>query len=369
MDSFSRDIWCINGLTFDCVDMATAIAYIKLAMVDELNRDPYFLSTPNLNFLIAAQTDSAFRESVINSDLSVADGVPIIWMARLLKIPLPERVTGSGLIEALFLEKNSRAVRVYFFGGKSGVGERACQAINQTDAGLHAVGYYCPGFGSVEEMSTNEIIEKINQSNIDFLIVALGAKKGQAWIEKNRSLLKVQVVSHLGAVINFFAGTVKRAPVLIQHLGLEWLWRITQEPSLWKRYFYDGWQLVKLLAVNIFPYAIWIRLNQSQLNDNHPLRLSTEEAKDVISLKLNGVCSVKTISSLRPVFRELTLKRKNIMIDLEAVPLVDGAFLGLCLLLYKNLKQYDCQLWIENAGEQNKKIIRWNRVGYLLSIR
>lgn len=360
---FNRQVWCICGLPYDAVDMPLAADYIKKAVASQ---QPCFLSTPNLNFLIQAQKDKGFRESVINSDLSIADGMPLIWIARMLKIPMPERVTGSGLMERLYAERITPPICVYFFGGEQGVGEAAWQAINQKNAGLQAVGSYCPGFGSVEEMSSDAIISEINRHDIDFLIVALGAKKGQAWIEHNRHRLNAPVISHLGAVVNFFAGTVKRAPVWMQRFGFEWLWRIMQEPLLWKRYFFDGLQFAKLLAANVMPYAIWMRLNQSLLNDSRQPGIDVAEGVDAISLKLAGACTVKTIGVLRPVFKNLAEKRKNILIDLQAVAVVDGAFLGLCLVLYKELNQNGCWFGFEHASEQNKKIIQWNRVEFLL---
>ncbi|MCD8512378.1 MAG: WecB/TagA/CpsF family glycosyltransferase, partial [Nitrincola sp.] len=103
-----------------------------------------------------------------------------------------------------------------------------------------------PGRGDVASMSTPEIIEKINLSQADFLVVSLGAKKGQAWILHNLDKIQVPVVSHLGAVVNFVAGTVKRAPKVWQKLGLEWLWRIVEEPYLWKRYASDGFAALKM---------------------------------------------------------------------------------------------------------------------------
>lgn len=363
MEDFYRQSWCLCGLPFDVVDTSSAISALKRAIKEER---PFFISTPNLNFLIAAQTDKAFRESVINSDLSVADGMPLIWMARLLKIPLPERVAGSNLMEALFAEKNGPPIRVYFFGGEPGAGERACQVINQANAGLRAVGHYCPGFGTIEAMSSDDIIDEINRHEIDFLIVALGARKGQAWIEKNRHRLKAPAISHLGAVINFFAGTVKRAPVWMQRVGLEWLWRILEEPSLWKRYLFDGLRFAKLLLSNVIPYAIWIRFNQKKLNEIKPVVINIEEDDDTIKIYLIGACIDKTIAALRPVFKECVLKKKDILIDLQAVPVIDGAFLGLCLLLYKHLNQYGCQLNFQNINQQNTRIFKWNSAQFLI---
>ena len=108
---FFRSVWCVCGLPFDAVYMAAAVDCINKAIIE---RRPYFLSTPNVNYLMAAQTDKAFRESVFNSDLSVADGMPVIWIARLLNIPLPERVAGSDLMGMLFAEKKASSIRIFF---------------------------------------------------------------------------------------------------------------------------------------------------------------------------------------------------------------------------------------------------------------
>lgn len=241
----------IAGLPFDVVDTAGAARHIAAAMRD---RQRLFLSTPNLNFLVAAQRDAAFRESVLASDLSVADGMPVVWLARLQGTPLPERVAGSSVFDLLRRgtgqELLGRPIKVYFFGGPPGVAEQACVVLNAEQAAgrghMQGVGAQCPGFGPVEAMSPPEAIAAINASGADFLVVALGAQKGQAWIMHNLDRLTVPVVSHLGAVVNFVAGTVQRAPVAWQRLGLEWLWRIRQEPQLFGRYWRDGRALLGL---------------------------------------------------------------------------------------------------------------------------
>ena len=169
--------------------------------------------------------------------MSVADGKPIVWLARLLNIPIPERVAGSDLIEELIKNRTEHKIlKVFFFGGEDGIAEAACEKLNSYNTGLKCVGSFNPGFGSIADMSSSEIIDQINQSNADFIIVSLGAKKGQAWIEKNRKNLNAPIISHLGAVVNFIAGTVSRSPKILQKSGLEWLWRIKEEPMLWKRY-------------------------------------------------------------------------------------------------------------------------------------
>ena len=243
----ARHCVTVAGLPFDVVDTAGAVERLCAAMRDGQR---LFLSTPNLNFLVAAQRDDAFRQSVLESDLSVADGMPVLWLARLQGTPLPERVAGSTLFEQLRQGAGQallgRPIKVYFFGGPPGVAEAACAVLNAEAGFMQGVGAHGPGFGTIEEMSTPEVIAAINASGADFLVVALGARKGQAWIMHNRAQLTVPVVSHLGAVVNFVAGTVQRAPLVWQRWGLEWLWRIRQEPALFKRYWGDGWALLGL---------------------------------------------------------------------------------------------------------------------------
>lgn len=242
----------IVGLPFDVLDTSEAVNRIGSAIQ---HQERLFFSTPNLNFMVMAQEDEVFRQSVLASGLSLADGMPVVWLSKLQGTPLPERVAGSTVFEQLRAGAGQsiigRPIKVYFFGGPPGVAEKACTVLNAeyARAGGHMVGVgaLCPGFGSVAEMSKPEVIAAINASGADFLVVALGAKKGQGWIMHNLSQLTVPVVSHLGAVVNFVAGTVERAPVVWQRCGLEWLWRIRQEPALFERYWADGWALFGLV--------------------------------------------------------------------------------------------------------------------------
>lgn len=356
---FSRNIWCLLGLPFDAVDMEqTAMTILSAAN----ERRKCFLSTPNMNFLCGTQKDAAFRESVINSDLSIADGFPIVVIAKLLGIPIPERVAGSNLIEYLYQRTTDVPLKVYFFGGEPGVAEKASHAVNRNPAGLISVGHYTPGFGSIEDMSTPEIIDTLNRHDIEFLIVAISAKKGQAWIELNRGKLKAPVISHLGAVVNFFAGTVKRAPEFVQRIGLEWLWRIYQEPSLWKRYYDDGRQFLKMLLCNVMPYWLWLKFNNSD-QDGHALTIQTSISTDnQLVFALSGHCTHQTIDPLRSEYKQAAAGGRDVIIDLNHVEIIDSAFLGLTLLLYKHLKLKGHSVKFSHANQKIKRIVRWQKV-------
>jgi N-acetylglucosaminyldiphosphoundecaprenol N-acetyl-beta-D-mannosaminyltransferase len=355
LPDFSREVHCLLGLPFDAISMDGAEQRLRAAVT---NRSPCFLSTPNLNFLIAAQSDVAFRNSVINSDLSIADGMPLVWIARLLGIPIRERVAGSALFDRL-RNVSGTPITILFFGGPDGAAETACRKLNLEGRGLSCVGFESPGFGSIEEMSNDSIIQRINASNADFLVVSLGAKKGQAWIERNKSRITVPVYSHLGAVVNFVAGTVKRAPVWMQDTGLEWLWRIKEDPALWRRYYRDGLALLKLMVSRVIPYAWYL---QRYKPDDGQLAVAgmetTEDVNDYI-IHLRGAWTLRNIAPLRKCFSKAAMAEKNIRLEMSGVSYVDSTFVGLIMLLYGHQTQNQRELYIELLPDHVRRIIKY----------
>jgi len=311
------------------------------------------IATPNLNFVISAQTDAEFRDSVIGSDLCLADGMPLVWMARLLKLPIPERVAGSELFDRL-LAHAGPPVTVYFFGGPIGAGQAAAAALERRAGGLRCVGYEEAPFAPVEALSGDDTIERINRSGADFVIVALGARKGQAWIERNRSRLTAPVLCHLGAVINFAAGTVARAPRLLQVLGLEWLWRIKEEPSLWRRYSNDGLVFVEMLCRNVLPRAWRLRVDadSSRLADPPTLEALREPGRTQLSLK--GAWTRAGLAPLRAALTSAARDGNSLRIGLDGVTHADSAFVAVLLLALAGGRSSG---GISGASEQMRRIL------------
>jgi N-acetylglucosaminyldiphosphoundecaprenol N-acetyl-beta-D-mannosaminyltransferase len=312
------------------------------------------MSTPNVNFVVNSRTDDAFRRSVLHSDLSVADGMPLVWLARLIGIPLRERVAGASLFEAL-RGGGGRPLKVYLFGGPDGVAEAAARRLALEAKGLVCVGYESPGFGAVEEMSGEETIGRINASNADLLVVSLGARKGQAWIERNRSRLNVPVVSHLGAVVDFAAGTLRRAPPWMQRAGLEWLWRIKEQPSLWRRYLGDGLALAILLLTRVLPYVLYVRSRRADA----PAEASLEagDRKHVYVIVLRGAWTRANIAALRRAFSQAAQCGKDIRLDMTAVSDVDSAFVGLVMLLLAHQQQHGRRLAIVAVPRAVRRVL------------
>jgi len=286
----NRPCWSLLGLPFDQVDPDQAIGIIDQAIK---TKRKCFLSTPNLNFIVQSKSDESFYESVIYSDLVVADGMPVIWTARLLGIPLQSRVAGSSLFEILQNTSRDKPISVFFFGGQGRAAKQAAEKLNRTSVGMIACGALNPGMGSVESMSDSAIIDQINAAEPDFLVVSLGARKGQEWIMANREKLNVPVISHLGAVVNFVGDNVQRAPLRWQKMGVEWVWRIFQEPLLWKRYLVDGLWFLRLLFTRVFPLAIYQKILLKKASLGLSIKLINDFPGRNIELVLSGSATVE----------------------------------------------------------------------------
>jgi N-acetylglucosaminyldiphosphoundecaprenol N-acetyl-beta-D-mannosaminyltransferase len=256
---------------------------------------------------------------------------------------------------------------VFFFGGEGEASRLGCENLNESNQGITCAGYLNPGFGPIEAISSPEVIKQINQSRADFLIAALGAKKGQFWIDLNRSTLNTPAISHLGAVINFSAGSVRRAPRWMQRSGLEWIWRIAQEPNLWRRYWSDGMIFLRLLLTKVLPYALWNKINRKEyLGDQEPVEVKVETGPESSIISISGNCFHNTIEPLRAVFVEQAGDSKSVVVDLSAVPMIDGAFLGLCLMLCKQVNRGGGKLLFSGLNSKVTQIFRWNCAEFLL---
>ena len=308
-DDLSREVYCILGVPVDSVGMRDVIRRIRAAAA---GRVPLLISTPNLNFLVNSQSDPEFRETLLMSDLCTADGMPIVWIARFLGIPIKSRVAGSDIFEELKMPYASQdPLRVFFFGGAPKVAASACRAVNAEALGLYCVGSLQPGFGSVDEMSSNETIDHINSTNADFLIASLGAKKGQSWLYRNHRRLRVPVRAHLGATMNFQAGVIQRCPKIMQRLGLEWLWRIKEEPKLWRRYLNDGSLLIYLLLTRVLPLGVAIRrLRRKYRNEHQQVTVGHVQTNGSITVTISGFATAHTLSNIISAFA-LAVDRKK----------------------------------------------------------
>jgi N-acetylglucosaminyldiphosphoundecaprenol N-acetyl-beta-D-mannosaminyltransferase len=360
----SREVYSVMGLPIDDVDLQSVVSHIKTAA--RASRSLH-LSTPNVNFLVICQSDRAFWESLLLSDLCPPDGKLIVWIARLVGIPLRTRVAGSDIFAFLKATgKGAAPLKVFLFGGAEGVAEKASQSLNASCNGMACVGSIYPGFGTIEDLSRNEYIDRINTSGADFLVVSLGAIKGQAWLRRNRQQVRVPVRSHLGATINFEAGRIKRAPAILQYLGAEWLWRIKEEPYLWTRYFYDGIELLRLLLVRILPLAIeyrWIRF--LHIFNDQGILITRSEDLEFVTLRIFGDALAGQVGKVKHYYRSALAIGKSIKVDLSGTRTIDARQIGLLLMVKKCLEPRGLSFEISNASSRVRRILRLNGLEFL----
>jgi N-acetylglucosaminyldiphosphoundecaprenol N-acetyl-beta-D-mannosaminyltransferase len=352
-------------MPIDAVEMPDVLRCIEAAAADAKT---FVLSTPNLNFLVSSQSDPEFRESLLLSDLCPTDGKPIVWLARIMGIPIRGTVAGSDIFEALKARpKSARQLKVFLFGGAQGVAAAASKTLNAGRGGLSCIGFICPGFGSVDEMSKSDLIDKINSSRADMLVTSLGSKKGQSWLLRNHRNLRIPIRAHLGATLNFQAGTVKRAPLLFRKLGLEWLWRIKEEPHLWSRYGHDGIILLHLLLTRVLPLSVltlWLRLGLHA--NGQDLLISQAESDASVNLKFSGAATACQAPKASLCLAVALQSQKNIVISLSEICLVDARFLGLLLMLRKCLNKGGRSLTLAGASPRLKRLFHLNGAGFLL---
>jgi len=230
----TRDFVRLAGLRVDRVDLQSATARIAGYLE---HGGPHQVATVNLDFLSLARRDAAFRRAINGADLAVADGMPLIWLARVRGRPIPGRVAGVDLVEACCRMAAERQLRVFILGALPQTAAAAATRLVAGYPGLRVAGTYSPSFGRRDIAEDAAIIRMIQESAPDFLFVALGAPRQDLWIREHLHELGDCVAIGVGCVVDLVAGSVRRAPRWMQRSGLEWVFRLAQEPRrLWRRY-------------------------------------------------------------------------------------------------------------------------------------
>lgn len=199
--------------------------------------------TVNPEFVLAAQKDKEFRKVLNSADLSIPDGFGLKIGAAILNQKIGERITGVDLTWEIAKLASQKGYRLYLLGATPGVGLKAAKRLKLLYPKLKIVGCYA---GKPDEPG---IINKINNSKADILLVAFGAPKQDKFIFRNSNKLKVKIAMGVGGTFDYIAGVVPRAPVWMRKLGLEWLYRLIKQPSRLGRIF---------RAVIIFPFKVLI---------------------------------------------------------------------------------------------------------------
>jgi N-acetylglucosaminyldiphosphoundecaprenol N-acetyl-beta-D-mannosaminyltransferase len=352
------------GMPIDIIEMSAVLHRIDAAAA---RARPFVISTPNVNFLANCEQDAEFRESLLRSDLSPADGMPIIYVARLLGYPIKRRIPGSDILEALKTRRLRGPLKVFLLGGEEGVAAMACRVLNLDQRGLTCVGSFYPGFGTIETMSSSEVIDRVNASDADLLLVSLSAYKGQLWLLRNHHCLRIPIRANFGAAMSFTAGRLQRAPSRMQKMGLEWLWRIKAEPYLWRRYWRDGRVLLRLLFTHVLPLATWNWWQQWRGLAGVAFNINEAQYDGCVTLTLSGAATAANVDQAITYFSVALLTKKPIVLDWSDICVIDARFLGLVLMLRKCAITHAIPLTLRGVSPQLARLFRLNGADHLLS--
>ena len=220
------------GAPFHALSMAETLSLAEQAM---RTRQPMLHTVINVAKLVNMGKNAELREDVSGADVINVDGAGVLWGARLLGIGIGERVAGVDVMTELFALCAARGYRPFLLGAEQHVLEAVAQALSQQHPGLQIAGMQHGYFAADEEA---DIVARINQSGADCLFVALPTPRKERFLKRYRSELAPGFVMGVGGSFDVYGGKVARAPLLVQRLGLEWLFRIAQEPRrLWRRYY------------------------------------------------------------------------------------------------------------------------------------
>jgi len=208
------------------------------------------IAPTSMHGIVEAQHDSCFKEILNSTDLVVPDGMPLVWLGRHQGHLLRRRVYGPDLLLSFCEESTGPGYRHFFYGGEPGVPERLAESLESRFPGLNVVGTYAPPFRPLSAKEDEEMVEMIGRAAPDVVWVGLGAPKQERWMHDHKAQLRVPVLVGVGAAFDMLSGRREQAPPWMRECGLEWLFRLLQEPRrLWRRYLVYGSQFIVYLLL------------------------------------------------------------------------------------------------------------------------
>ena len=226
-----RDIITIFGVNIDNVTEEES-AQITKELIKESNKSCKLIVAPNVEFIMTAQKDKEFYDILKTAELATPDSVGVEMGGKVQGKPFKGRVPGQAYFRAVLKMAEKEGYTVYLLGGKDDIPRLAKENVERLFPNIKIVGYH---EGFFVKDSEQDVIDEINRLQPNILFVATGHPRQEKWIYNHKNELKVDVATGQGGTFDYEAGNIKRAPKMIQKLGIEWLWRLILQPSRIKR--------------------------------------------------------------------------------------------------------------------------------------
>jgi len=342
-----RKLLVVLGVPVDNMTMDEALArcdeFVAAGRATGRTRQ---IATVNADFVVNSLHDPELRRILQEADMATADGMPLVWASRLLGGPLPGRVTGADLVPALAERAAEKGYSIYFLGAAPGVAAQAAELLAKRHPGLKVAGVFSPPPASVLEMDRS-VFERVVAAKPDILLVAFGNPKQEKWIRMYAPELHVPVCIGIGGTLDMIVGVTKRAPLWMQKLGMEWLYRMAQEPQrMVKRYLHDfgyfgyffarqWWAMRRGNAISMAPLAPLA----PPLAPAAPSEAATEpevaptSSPGLAVLRLRGRLDASNYEPFVGQARDMLGRDPSLALDLSQVTFLDSTAMGALVAL------------------------------------
>ena len=347
------------GLPFHDITLEEALDYCAAAMLDHQSR---YLVTANVDFTTQAYEDPDLKKIVFFADRVVCDGMPLVWLSRMLGYPLRERVTGSDMVPRLLAICGEAGHGVYFFGSDIDTLQEAREIVEQRYPGLRVVGMDSPPVGAVIEWNNEELCARMRASGAKLLLVCLGCPKQERWICAHHKETGIPLSIGVGASLDFITGKQVRAPRWMQKTGMEWFWRMAGSPGrLASRYGKDFVFLVR---------AAWQQANSQRrrkiliASARHQQPGGPPQPDAPTRLEWRGELQAGSLAGA-PVPEQVT---SPVILDGLRVAVMDSSGLGQLAMLSRLCRAAGQPLVVVNPSEAFRTAVRAVRMDCLFPV-
>lgn len=365
-----RNLLVVLGIPIDNLTMAATLERCDaMIAAGRATGRTHQITTVNADFVVNSLHDPELRHILQEADLNTADGMPLVWASRLLGGPLPGRVTGADLVPALAQHAAERGYSIFFLGARPGVAAQAAAILQERHPGLKVAGVLSPPPASVLEMDRS-VMEMVRAAQPDILLVAFGNPKQEKWIRMYAPELQVPLCIGIGGTLDMIAGVTQRAPVWMQRVGLEWSYRLLQEPRrLFKRYVHDF-----VYFGMFFARQWWV------LRDRAVAAPAGAPAADpapaptpprlpgVAYLELTGRIDAANHTAVLERAGRLLDEHPSLMLDLAGVTFLDSTALGALVALTNRARTAGGNLWLVRVPPTIQRIFTLVRLDHFFEI-
>lgn len=348
-----RKLIVISGIPIDDLNVEQTLDRLEeFVEIGRATGQNHQIATVNADFIVKAMADPELRFLLQESDLLMPDGMPLVWGARLLGLAMEERVAGSDIVPMLAERAARKGYSLYLLGAAPGIAQQAADMLQEKFPELVIAGVNSPPYSSVLEMNA-QVVQDIRQANPDILLVAFGNPKQEKWIGMYRHQVNVPVMIGVGATLDFIAGHRARAPQWMQKSGLEWLFRLAQEPRrLWRRYVLDLFSFGYF-----FVRQWWLMRSGKQPEMILPKSSFMIVDQETAVIDLQGQLTNQNHEDFYRTGHAALAEVSSVVINLENVTFLDSTAVGSLVALTKDARSKQGEVLLAHVPENIKRTL------------